>query len=43
MRCGSRNSASILTPADLQADLAEQADFESFVELRFPSRSGAGD
>jgi hypothetical protein len=24
-----------LTPADLQADLAEQADFETFVELRF--------
>jgi hypothetical protein len=24
-----------LTPADLQAELAEQADFESFIELRF--------
>jgi hypothetical protein len=33
-----------LTPADLQADLAEQADFESFVELRFlPAVAQASD
>lgn len=33
-----------LTPADLQADLAEQADFESFIELRFlPAVSQASD
>jgi hypothetical protein len=33
-----------LTPADLQADLAEQADFETFVELRFlPAVAQASD
>jgi hypothetical protein len=33
-----------LTPADLQAELAEQADFESFVELRFlPAVTQASD
>jgi hypothetical protein len=33
-----------LTPADLQADLAEQADFESFVDLRFlPAVAQASD
>jgi hypothetical protein len=33
-----------LAPADLQADLAEQADFESFVELRFlPAVAQASD
>ena len=33
-----------LTPADLQADLAEQADFESFIELRFlPAVAQASD
>jgi hypothetical protein len=33
-----------LTPGDLQADLAEQADFESFVELRFlPAVAQASD
>jgi hypothetical protein len=33
-----------LTPADLQAELAEQADFESFIELRFlPAVTQASD
>ncbi len=33
-----------LTPADLQAELAEQADFESFIELRFlPAVAQASD
>ena len=33
-----------LTPADLQTDLAEQTDFESFVELRFlPAVAQASD
>jgi hypothetical protein len=33
-----------LMPADLQADLAEQADFESFIELRFlPAVAQASD
>jgi hypothetical protein len=37
-------SAIELTPADLQAELAEQADFESFVELRFlPAVTQASD
>ena len=33
-----------LTPADLQADLAEQTDFEAFIELRFlPAVAQASD